>query len=158
MSATSRSPAPPADKKYFTVAEAEATLPLLRVILRDITTLALDMRERHERLVHLQGAGTISAAHQEEMQGSLAEFGRLQEQMRAYESELASLHVELKDYFTGLVDFLAWRDDREVYLCWRLGEPAVAHWHELDSGFAGRQQLAHDALRGAGRPSGYHLS
>jgi hypothetical protein len=32
-------------------------------------------------------------------------------------------------------------DGREVYLCWRLGEPEVAHWHELNEGFAGRQKL-----------------
>ena len=30
---------------------------------------------------------------------------------------------------------------REVYLCWRLGEPQVMFWHELDAGFAGRQAL-----------------
>jgi hypothetical protein len=32
-------------------------------------------------------------------------------------------------------------DGREVYLCWRLGEPEVAFWHELDAGFGGRQKL-----------------
>ena len=49
--------------------------------------------------------------------------------------------VELKDPFSGLVDFPAWRHGHEVYLCWRLGEPDVAHWHELDAGFAGRRPL-----------------
>jgi hypothetical protein len=29
----------------------------------------------------------------------------------------------------------------EIYLRWKLGETAVAHWHELDAGFAGRQKL-----------------
>jgi hypothetical protein len=32
-------------------------------------------------------------------------------------------------------------DGREVYLCWRLGEPEVGHWHELEAGFAGRRKL-----------------
>ena len=61
--------------------------------------------------------------------------------MHEYERELEQLGVELKDYYTGLIDFPCWMDGREVYLCWRLGEPDVAHWHEVTEGFAGRQTL-----------------
>jgi hypothetical protein len=47
----------------------------------------------------------------------------------------------VKDVDTGLVDFPAlWRNE-EVLLCWRLGEPEVAHWHGLEEGFAGRKAL-----------------
>ena len=46
------------------------------------------------------------------------------------------------DYDKGLIDFPSLHDGREVYLCWRLGEPQVAYWHELDAGFAGRQKLS----------------
>jgi hypothetical protein len=45
-----------------------------------------------------------------------------------------------------LIDFPAWMNGREVYLCWRLGEPDVGHWHELDAGFAGRKKLSGEAL------------
>jgi hypothetical protein len=72
---------------------------------------------------------------------------RGQERMRDYEKELRQLGVELKDYFTGLVDFPCLMHGREVYLCWRLGESEVAHWHELEDGFAGRQKLLADAAR-----------
>jgi hypothetical protein len=129
-------------KKYYTVAEANATLPLLRSILRDVTALAGELRGRHERLARLQDAGKLDAAHDEEIQAEIAEFERGQERMKEYEAELGRLHIELKDYFTGLVDFRAVIDGREVYLCWRLGEAEVAHWHELDAGFAGRRPLA----------------
>lgn len=47
----------------------------------------------------------------------------------------------LKDLNVGLVDFLAQRDGREVYLCWRYGEPRVDYFHELHTGFKGRQHL-----------------
>ncbi len=43
--------------------------------------------------------------------------------MKDYVQELHALGVELKDYYTGLVDFPAWMNGHEVYLCWRLGEP-----------------------------------
>jgi hypothetical protein len=39
------------------------------------------------------------------------------------------------------VDFPALRDGREVYLCWQEGEDEITHWHEIDAGFAGREEL-----------------
>jgi hypothetical protein len=137
-------------KKYFTVAEANATLPLVRSILRDVTELARDLRERHERVSRLSrggNRGALSEAHQEELAQVQTEFERGQERMKEYEQELKGLGIELKDYFTGLIDFPAWMNGHEVYLCWRLGEPEVAHWHELEDGFAGRQKLIQDTAR-----------
>jgi hypothetical protein len=136
-------------KKYFTVEEANATLPLVRAITRDIAELAQALRERHERLTRLHSAGgrhaSLSEAHDEELLQVQQEFERGQERMEEYVAELTQLGIELKDHFTGLVDFPSLREGREVYLCWRLGEPEVEHWHELDAGFAGRQKLNADA-------------
>src|SRR5438309_1002890 len=41
-------------KRYFTVSEANATLPYVRAVVRDVTELAAQLRERHERLVRLR--------------------------------------------------------------------------------------------------------
>jgi hypothetical protein len=130
-------------KKYFTPAEANAALPLVRAIVRDITELAHDLKERQERLARVNGGGrrSIGAAYEEELQQVQAEVERDQERMQEYEAELKKLGVELKDYFTGLIDFPCRMKDRDVYLCWRLGEPEVGYWHELDAGFAGRKKL-----------------
>jgi hypothetical protein len=134
---------PAQGKKYYTVAEANAALPLVRAIVHDITELARDLRERYERLARVRPPekGALGDAYQEEVQQVRAEFERDQERMHDYEKELANLGVEIKDYHTGLIDFSAWMDDHEVYLCWRLGEPEVAFWHELGAGFAGRQKI-----------------
>jgi hypothetical protein len=131
-------------KKYFTAAEANATLPLLRSILRDVTELAADLKERHDRLsrVEVPAGAKVGDAYQEEVREMQAEFERDRERMQEYVEELHRLGVVLKDPYTGLVDFPSVVDDHEVFLCWRLGEPEVAHWHELDAGFAGRQKLA----------------
>ncbi|MCC6417408.1 MAG: DUF2203 domain-containing protein [Gemmataceae bacterium] len=131
-------------KKYFTVAEANATLPLLRSILRDITELARDLSERHDRLARVESSpppGKVRDAYQEELHEIRAEYERGKERMEELIRELYGLGVELKDPYTGLVDFPCVLDGHEVYLCWRLGEPEVSHWHELDAGFAGRQKL-----------------
>jgi len=137
---------PKPKRNYFTIDEANATLPLLRAILRDVTVLAHDLRERHQRLLRLQSSGSVDKAHEEEMQQLIEAFERDQDRMHEFEDELKKLHVELKDYFTGLIDFPCWMDDREVYLCWKLDEPEVSHWHELDSGFTGRQKLNQQVL------------
>lgn len=135
-----------ARRRVFTLAQANATLPYISAIVRDITQLAHELRERHERLGRLRsGRGGLSAAHREEVDQAEAEVLRGQERMRDYEQELRQLGVELKDYFMGLIDFPSEMDGRLVYLCWRLGEPEVAHWHELEAGFAGRQKILADA-------------
>jgi hypothetical protein len=139
----------PKQKRYFTAAEANAMLPLVRAIVADVAALARDLRDRHERLAHIPPArpNARTDAHQEELRLVESEMERGQERMRDYEKELRQLGVELKDYFTGLVDFPCLMHGREVYLCWRLGESEVAHWHELEDGFAGRQKLLADAAR-----------
>jgi hypothetical protein len=137
-------------KKYFTVAEANAALPLARAIVKDITVLSRDLRERHERLVRLQPSKrvTLGEAYQEEVQQVTAEFERDQERMREYLKELTDLGIELKDFETGLIDFPCWMDNHEVCLCWRLGEAEVAHWHETDAGFAGRRKITKELASG----------
>jgi hypothetical protein len=134
-------------KKYFTVREANSALPLVRAIVRDVTELARDLRERHERLTRLtpEDRGSLSEAHLEELMQAQEDFERGQEKMQEYEQELQQLGVELKDYFMGLIDFPSLMNGRPVYLCWRLGEAEVSHWHELGAGFAGRQKLMVDA-------------
>jgi hypothetical protein len=133
-------------KRYFTVAEANAMLPLVRKIVEDITTLARQLQDRHNRLMHVLPEGRAAGdAHREELLHVEAELRQDQERMQDYERELHELGVELKDYRIGLIDFPCWMGNREVYLCWRQGESAIAHWHELDAGFAGRQELLAEA-------------
>jgi hypothetical protein len=138
-----------AKRKHFTVAEANAMLPLLRSILRDVTDLARSLQERQQSLsrVHAKAGGKGCDVYQEEVDQANAALERDQERMREFETELKNLGVELKDYFTGLIDFYSLRDGREIFLCWRLGEAEVAHWHELEAGFAGRQRLTSEPHR-----------
>lgn len=136
-------------KKFFSVAEANAMLPLLRSILRDITELAHQLRDRRDLVIRLRESSSLSPgdAYNEELEQLEADFQAGQERMEELEAELTALGVELKDPFTGLVDFPHLRDTEEVYLCWRSDESEVGHWHELDAGFAGRQKLVPDVAK-----------
>lgn len=129
--------------KTFTIDQANRTLPLVRKIVQDI----VDEYARWQKLVK---ALDVSAAVPSR---DAAELERLQRDIQSaaaaidrYVGELTALGVETKGLDVGLVDFPGEIDGRPVYLCWRLGEPAVAHWHERDAGFAGRQPLAPNAV------------
>jgi hypothetical protein len=131
---------PQADKKYFTTEEANRMLPLVRAIVQDIVALYESLRERHGQLQELD-EDTIPLARREELERMRDEFEEDEAHLRDYVAELHRLGVEFKGFDLGLVDFPCWRDGREVYLCWKLGEPAVEHWHEVADGFAGRQPI-----------------
>ena len=62
-------------------------------------------------------------------------------ELQAAAGELDAVEVVVRDLERGLVDFPALRDGREVYLCWEEGEDEITHWHEIDAGFSGRQEL-----------------
>src|SRR5579859_1144466 len=126
--------------KLYTVAEANALLPELTPLLTELrhqaqvmTTLEAELNEVRK---HMQSNGHGRRVEQLTGQAAVAEHA-----LRKGLTRLHELDIELKDAQSGLIDFYHTRDGRTVYLCWRLGEPAVAYWHDLDSGFAGRQPL-----------------
>ena len=140
---------PTAEKtKTFTVEQANAMLPLVRAIVSDITELSRDVFDRRESLEHLLAGreleeGDIYSDELAEVQRGLeGDTQRLSE----YVGELSELGVECKGATEGLVDFPAIRSGKLVYLCWKLDEPTVAHWHETDSGFSGRKPLDPEIL------------
>ncbi len=45
---------PRGNQKYYTASEANAALPLVRVIVRDIADLAQVLRDRHDRIDKLR--------------------------------------------------------------------------------------------------------
>lgn len=130
-------------KKLFTVEQANAALPLVRAITSDLVTLAREIQERRERLSMLLAGHQQSAKdpYAEELAQIEEELDKDGQQLEVYADELRALGVEPKSATEGLVDFPAMIDDRLVYLCWRLGEPEVLYWHELEAGFRGRQSL-----------------
>ena len=62
-------------------------------------------------------------------------------EMRSALAELQEMEVVLRDLDRGLVDFPSIRDGREVFLCWEEGEEEIGWWHDLDSGYGGREPL-----------------
>jgi hypothetical protein len=68
-------------------------------------------------------------------------LGELREAKDELTETIEQSGIVLRDIDRGLVDFPAIFEDREVYLCWELGEDDVAFWHDLDGGYGGREPL-----------------
>src|SRR5437762_1398211 len=102
--------------RFFSVEEANARIPLLRSILRDVTELSHELKGMHERLILLQTSGANDATHEREIARLAADMDERQKRMHSFQRELAQLGAILKDDFMGLVDFPAWLDGREVCL------------------------------------------
>jgi hypothetical protein len=132
------------ETKLFTIEQANARLPLVRAITRDLSSLARDLVDRRQRLDSLLAGRKLSATdvYSAELADMEKAIQRDARKLEEYVEELQELGVEAKGAIEGLIDFPAMIDGRMVYLCWKLGEPEVMHWHELDAGFAGRQPLA----------------
>ena len=124
----------------FTVESANRTLPLVRRIVEDLVRQYGRWQQRL-RAFEIAAAGVESAGTSETV-ALQREVQALAAEIEGYVEELASLGAEAKaPRDAGLVDFPGEIDGRPVYLCWRLGEPSIQYWHELDAGFAGRQPL-----------------
>ena len=131
-----------AKPKFFSVEDANKALPLVKAIVGDIVRQFQVVDELKHRLssVHNDRRRPSNDPYAEETAQSQSELDSEEAKLATYIEELGRLGVELKGP-DGLCDFPSVRDGREVYLCWRHGEPAVTHWHEKNAGFAGRQPL-----------------
>jgi hypothetical protein len=146
MNSSKTLPKRPAQPKFFTPAEADATLPLVRAIVSDLVGLSRDLAERRQRLSLLLAgkAKTARDPYHEELVQTQKDMDRDIVRLKEYVEELRALGVEPKSGSEGLVDFPAILSGRPVYLCWKFDEPRVQFWHDLEAGFAGRQPLGPD--------------
>lgn len=133
------------NKRYFTVEDANRALPLVRQIVGDIVRQWEVVNELEQRLSVVapgrkRGKQRPTDVYDEEVRRSEQALGAERARLNEYIEELKSIGVEMKG-MDGLCDFPSLRDGREVYLCWRLGETEVAYWHELHTGYSGRQPV-----------------
>jgi hypothetical protein len=125
--------------RTFTIEQANRTLPLVRRIVQDIVDQYARWQELVKTLDVLAASPAPDAVRVDRLQRDIQAAAR---GIDAFVRELTDLGVEMKGFDVGLVDFPGEIGGRPVYLCWRLGEPEVGHWHERDAGFAGRHPLA----------------
>lgn len=122
--------------KFFTLQEANESLKTIRPLMEEVQAIRRRILEKQpqawtaiERSLGNGGNRTLSRM--------IHDFEKLDALIHA----ILDTGVQIKDINYGLLDFSAWREGREVYLCWQYGEDDIAFWHEVDAGYAGRQPI-----------------
>ena len=123
--------------RFFAYDEANRTLPLVRRIVEDIM-------EEHDRLHPLLSRfnamprGGLDSGEAVALQDELKERSARTDELVG---ELHQLGCLFKGFQDGLVDWYSRYAGRPVFLCWKLGEPEIGWWHQIDAGFIGRQPI-----------------
>ena len=134
--------------KVFSLEEANNTLPYVRRIVGDI----VDEYERWKDSIskyELLAADSKAAEGESDDQIALREHvDTVARRLNSLIEELTNVGCVFKGFDDGLVDFHSTLDGRDIYLCWKFGEPEIQYWHEIDSGFASRQALENSLVDG----------
>jgi hypothetical protein len=122
--------------RYFTVEEANNLIGEIEPLMNQLLERRSKVVESRHEVAEMLGsqASDVGGQAASQLVQDFIAIERLARKIRSYGCILKDLNV-------GLVDFLAQRDGREVYLCWRYGEPRVDFFHELHAGFRGRQHI-----------------
>ena len=135
-------------RRYFTVVEASKMIPELESRFGRMLQLQAQIRSAYDRLENSGFAPEeedFDIAPENAAPETTRDLAELRTLMDALRTDLEALRREgciVKDIGSGLVDWYARKDGREVFLCWKLGEKSVNFWHELDTGFAGRRPVS----------------
>ena len=123
-------------QRLFTLEEASRMIPRLRTLMieaseewRRMQELNPEIQKMRDR-VPMDGFSPFGVPYIE----AVTHLTFLLQQVK-------EMGVILKDIDKGLCDFPYMRGGRVVYLCWHLGEDAITAWHDIESGFAGREPL-----------------
>ena len=130
-----------AEARIFTLEEAERTLPLLRRILTDLKTEYRTWQEALGDYELLSGGSRAEDSENEELLVARRGVTDSADRISAYLGEIEAIGCLFKGFDAGLVDFYTLREDRLVFLCWRVDEEHINYWHEIEAGYAGRQPI-----------------
>lgn len=122
-------------QKHYTREQVRALLPQVRAWLDDLVDRRdkMDKQEELVRSIRPEGA---------DIGGEVVnDWVRLVAEFRTLLFQFYQRDIEIKDIDRGLVDFPAIIGGKEVFLCWEKSEDDVEYWHDLDSGFGGREPL-----------------
>ena len=121
--------------KHYTRDEARALLPQVRLWFKRIAQLRRDLEKQEERLAGLMEPGRDLGGE------TVNSWVRTMAELREVFMEFHDREIQIKDLERGLIDFPAFVGGKEVFLCWEQDEEDVEFWHDLDTGYAGREPL-----------------
>ena len=135
--------------RFFTLLEAEGFLPEVERLLRssiqakqDYESGSAELNQIAQRIALMGGV----LIRREEAVASRTRRDSAARVLKAAMERIEEIGCQVKDLETGLIDFPTLYRDREVYLCWKLGESNISFWHHIEDGFRGRQPINSEFL------------
>lgn len=127
-------------ENHYTRDQARALLPRVRHWLERLIELRDKMEKYDRRLGELMAPGV-------DIGGSVVNaWVRSLVEIKSLLLEFHNRDIQIKDLDRGLVDFPAIIEEKEVFLCWERKEEDIGFWHDLDSGYAGREPLPDEEI------------
>jgi hypothetical protein len=123
-------------KKHYTRDEARRLLPMVRQWLEELSRVRALLQTYDEQVAQKLAPG-------DDVGGEVV--NKLVKCVAAVKQILLRFHtrdIQIKDPDRGLIDFPAYIGGKEVFLCWEKGEEDIEFWHDLASGYAGRERLS----------------
>jgi hypothetical protein len=133
--------------KRFTLAQAQNLLARVTPLLQSAIELKSQYAEAERAFQEFNHRITVTGGLLVDRDRSLELKQRrdtIAQKLRETINQVQEFGCVIKDLDIGLLDFPTLFRGREVYLCWKLGEPAISFWHGVDEGFAGRKAIDQD--------------
>jgi len=122
-------------KQHYTRDQARALLPQIRQWLKQLSASRQKLNDGDQRLARLMAGGNDVGGE------TVNRWVRVAADVKATLAEFQRREIQIKDLDRGLIDFPAILDGKEVFLCWEQDEEDIEFWHDLHSGYAGRERL-----------------
>jgi hypothetical protein len=120
---------------HYTLEEARALLPAVRQWLDELGRHQEQLKPIDKRVGDIISSGDDAGG------APVNQLVRLLAECKTVLQRFRSREIQIKDLDRGLLDFPSWRDGREIFLCWEKEEEDIEYWHDLESGYAGRERL-----------------
>jgi hypothetical protein len=121
--------------QHYSLAEARALLPQIRLWLDALEECADRIKTLDKRVTALLEEGRDAGGK------PVNELIRALAECRELLMEFQRREIQIKDLKRGLIDFPSLREGREIFLCWEREEEDIEYWHDLETGYAGREPL-----------------
>jgi hypothetical protein len=144
--------------RYFTLVQAERLLPEVERSLREALFHKTEAQQAHQELEQVSERIRTSGGARVDPAQHLALRARRDTSAAALAEALEQIEgtgALIKDLDIGLIDFLARFEDRDVCLCWKLGETGIRFWHGVEEGFGGRKPIDREFLDRHSAENGY---
>ena len=122
--------------QYFTLQQANEALKIIRPLMDEVQAIRRKILAKQP-----EAWPAIEKSAGNGGNRALSDMVEDFEKLDALIHQILDIGAQIKDINTGLLDFSALKDGREVYLCWQYGEDDIQFWHEIEAGFAGRQPI-----------------